>query len=69
MARTLTDEIREAIDKCGVSRYRLCQELGIAQSTLSRFMNGKGGFSFDVLDRLARRLDLHIAVNRRSKRK
>jgi transcriptional regulator with XRE-family HTH domain len=65
MARTLTDEIREAVDACGVSRYRLCKELGFAQSTLSRFMSGKAGLSLDTLDRLARRLGLHLAATRR----
>jgi transcriptional regulator with XRE-family HTH domain len=70
MPRTLTDEIRGAVDACGRSRYRLCQELGIAQSTLSRFMSGKAGLSLDTLDRLARLLDLHLAATPRpTKRK
>lgn len=61
----LTDELRRAVDGCGMSRYRICKELGIAESTLSRFMNGKAGLSLDTLDRLAELLDLHITTGRR----
>jgi len=69
MSRTLTDEIREAIDGCGMSRYRLCQELGIPQSTLSRFMNRKAGLAMATLDRIAALLDLHLAVPRKRPRR
>lgn len=65
MARSLTDEIRVAVDAAGVSRYRLCKQLRIAQSTLSRFMSRKAGLSLDTLDRLAELLDLHITTGRR----
>lgn len=65
MSKTLTDEIRQAVDASGKSRYRLCKELGIAQSTLSRFMSRKAGLSLDTLDRLAELLDLHVTTGRR----
>ena len=64
MAKTLTDEIRQAVKGAEKSRYRICKELGIAQSTLSRFMSRKAGLSLDTLDRLARLLDLHVAAGR-----
>ena len=48
----LTDEIRQAVDASGLSRYRISKELGIAESTMSRFMNGQG-LGFDYLDALA----------------
>jgi transcriptional regulator with XRE-family HTH domain len=57
---TLTAEIREAIAASGMTRYRICKKLGIAQSVLSRFMNHKGGFTLGTLDRLAELLDLHL---------
>lgn len=67
----LSDEIRLAIDSSGMSRYRICKLLGIAESTMSRFMNGQGGLSMEVLDGLAAILDLHITSPKRmrSKRK
>jgi transcriptional regulator with XRE-family HTH domain len=66
---TLTDEIRLAVDASGLSRYRICKTLGIAESMLSRFMSGKAGLSLDTLDRLAKLLDLHLAAAKRSKKK
>ena len=38
-------QIRAAVDGSGLSRYRICREIGVAQATMSRFMNGKGGLS------------------------
>jgi plasmid maintenance system antidote protein VapI len=64
-----SDELRRAVDACGLSRYRLCQELGIAESTLSRFMSGERGLTMKCLDRLAALLDLHVAAGKRPKRK
>ena len=57
---TFSDELRRAVDASGLSRYRICKELGIAESTLSRFMSGQGGLSMEYLDRLAELLDLRI---------
>jgi ribosome-binding protein aMBF1 (putative translation factor) len=65
----LTDEIRRAIDTSGMSRYRISKLLRIAESTLSRFMSGKTGLSFETLDRLAKLLDLHLAVGKKAKKK
>jgi transcriptional regulator with XRE-family HTH domain len=57
----LSDEVRRAVDASGLSRYRICKTLGIAESTLSRFMSGHGGLSMEYLDALANLLDLHLA--------
>jgi transcriptional regulator with XRE-family HTH domain len=65
---TFTDEIRRAIEESDLSRYRICKEIGIAQSLMSRFMSGRGGLSLDTLDRLAGLLDLHLAGNRPKKK-
>jgi hypothetical protein len=64
-----SDEVRRAVDACGLSRYRICQELGIAESTLSRFMSGQRGLTMKCLDPLAALLDLHVAAGKRPKRK
>jgi transcriptional regulator with XRE-family HTH domain len=65
----LSDELRRAVDDCPMSRYRICKELGIAESTLSRFMSGERGLTMKRLDRLADLLDLHvITVERRQKK-
>ena len=58
----LSDQLRQAIDGCGKSRYEISRETGIDQATLSRFMNDKGGLSIPVLDRLADCLGLNITT-------
>jgi transcriptional regulator with XRE-family HTH domain len=57
----LSDQIRQAVDASGMSRYRVAKELGIAESTMSIFMSGKGGLGMDLLDRLADLLEIDIA--------
>lgn len=49
-----------------MSRYRIAKELGIAESTVSRFMTGKGGLSMDNLDALADLLDLDLKARKQS---
>ena len=61
----LSDQVRRAVDASGLSRYRICKTLGIAESTLSRFMAGQGGLSMEYLDALADLLDLDIVSRKR----
>jgi transcriptional regulator with XRE-family HTH domain len=63
-----SDELRMAVDDCGMSRYRICMELGIEQSLLSRFMSSRGGLSINTLDALAKLLDLHVSAGKRAAR-
>jgi transcriptional regulator with XRE-family HTH domain len=64
----LSDQIRSAVDASGKSRYRIAKELGVAESTISRFMSGQGGLSMDNLDALAELLGLKLAISKRSDR-
>jgi transcriptional regulator with XRE-family HTH domain len=64
----LSDQVRRAVDASGLSRYRISKTLGIAESTLSRFMSGQGGLSMDNLDALADLLDLDIVTAKRPPR-
>ena len=57
---SFSDQIRRAINFVRASRYWICKHIKVDQSTMSRFMNGKGGLSMDVLDRLAELLALKI---------
>ena len=56
----LSDQIRRAVDASGLSRYRIAKEIGLAESTMSRFMAGSG-LEMANLDRLADLLGLNIA--------
>ena len=67
--KKLSDEIREAVLTSGMSRYSIAKALGVAESTMSRFVNGKGGLSMEYFDRLAELLGLHIVVESSKKRR
>jgi transcriptional regulator with XRE-family HTH domain len=60
--KTFSDQIRGVVDASGLSRYRICKEIGISEATMSRFMNGKGGLSMTSLDRLADLLGLEVVT-------
>ncbi len=60
--RRLLDEIRDAIEASGKTRYRIAQESGIAESVLSRLMSGERGLSIDTLEQMADYLGLEIII-------
>ncbi len=64
-----SEQIKQAIDGCGKTRYQIWKETGIAQSTLSEFMAGGRGMSMANLDLLAECLGLQITVKKPIKRK
>ena len=57
---SFTDQIRKALAHHPVSRYRIAQETGIAEASLSRFVNGERGLSFEALDVLAEYIGLEV---------
>ena len=65
----LSDQIRRAVDDCGITRYAIYKATGIDQGTLSRFVAGAAGMSLDNLDRLANLLDLNITTGKRRRSK
>ena len=65
----LLDEIRDAIEASGKTRYRIAQESGIAESMLSRLMSGERGLSIDALETLADYLGLEIVIRPKHRRK
>ncbi|MGE5612037.1 MAG: helix-turn-helix domain-containing protein [Bacillota bacterium] len=63
MERTkLSEQIRKAIEKSGLSGYRIAKETGISQSMISVFMSGKGMLSMKFLDRVADLIGLNITL-------
>ena len=67
-SQKLTDQIRQAIDTCGLTRYRIAQDTGIDESTLAKFYHGTRGLSLDNLDRLSAYLKLRIVMDRKTKK-
>ena len=60
--KRFSDQIRAAVDASGMSRYRICKEIGLSQPTMSRFMAGRTGLSMESLDRLADLLGLDVVT-------
>ena len=58
---TFSDQVRRAIRNCGLTRYRLAQEAGVEQASLSRFMAGSG-ITTTTLDAIAKVLRLSVEM-------
>ncbi|MSU78419.1 MAG: XRE family transcriptional regulator [Gemmataceae bacterium] len=61
----LSDQLRQAIDTCGETRYAIAKATSIAEATLSRFMSGERGLPMKTLDTLADYLELDIQAPKR----
>lgn len=61
-------QIRRAVERAALTRYRIAQETGIPESSLSRFVAGGQGLSMDNLDKLADLLDLRVVEGERAKK-
>ena len=58
----LTDQLREIVENCGITRYRISKETGISEQTLSMLMSGERFISPKNLDILGEYLGLEIRV-------
>jgi hypothetical protein len=65
----LTDQIRQAIDDSGFTRYRIAKEAGISETTLALFYNGHRGLSMEALNALGEFLQLKITLGRKPGKK
>jgi transcriptional regulator with XRE-family HTH domain len=58
--KKLTDQLRQAIDDCGMTRYEIAKQTGIDESALAKFYNGHRGLSMKALNALGECLQLTI---------
>lgn len=65
----MTDQLRQAIDDSGLTRYRIAKETGISESALSQFYNGHRGLSMEALNALGEFLKLKIILGRKPGKK
>jgi DNA-binding Xre family transcriptional regulator len=68
-SKKLTDQLRQAIDDSGMTRYRIAQETGISEATLSKFYLGQRGLSMEALNALGEYLQLTIHLGRKPEQK
>ena len=59
-SKTFSDQIRDAVNASGMSRYAICKAIGFSQGAMSRFMSGQAGVSIEILDRLAEVIGMEI---------
>ena len=65
----LTDQLRQAIDDSGLTRYQIAKATGIDESALAKFYNGHRGLSMDSLNALGEFLQLTITLGRKPDKK
>jgi transcriptional regulator with XRE-family HTH domain len=65
----LTDQVRQAIEDSGLTRYRIAKETGISESALSQFYNGQRGLSMNALNALGQFLQLKVTLGRKRPKK
>src|SRR5271157_355451 len=52
MGELFSEQLRQAIERSGMSRYAIGQAAGIDKATMSRFMAGKVGLSLESIDKI-----------------
>jgi ribosome-binding protein aMBF1 (putative translation factor) len=57
---TITEVLRAAIERSGVTRYRIAKESRISESNLRRFVQGEMSIRLDNADKLAAYLGLRL---------
>jgi len=68
-SKLLTDQLRQAIDDSGMTRYQIAKETGIDESALAKFYNGHRGLSMEALNALGEFLQLKIMLGRKPSKK
>lgn len=60
--RLISESLREAIEQSEMSRYRICQLIGLDPPVLHRFVHGESGLSVKSIDALGEVLGLELKV-------
>jgi hypothetical protein len=63
--KAVSETLRQSIQECGQTRYRIAQETGIAESVLSRFVTGETRLSLNAVDTLCEYFQLELTKRRR----
>ena len=67
--KLLSDQLRQAIDDSGLTRYRIAKETGINEGALCQFYNGHRGLSMESMNALGELLELKITMGRKPEKK
>ena len=69
MSQPFDEQLRQAIERSGLSRYAISRATGIDQATLSRFMAGRMGMSLESINRVVAVLGLTLVPTTRERRR
>jgi len=58
----LREQVKRAIERSDLTRYRISKLTGVEQSQLVRLMRGRTGVGLDVLERIIEALGLEIVL-------
>ena len=59
--KSVSEQLRQAIQRCSKTRYRISRETGIDQATLSRFVHNRtAGLTLANVDKLCKSIGLEL---------
>lgn len=67
--KPLSDQVRDAIEESGLTRYQIAKATGIDESALAKFFNGHRGLSMKSLDALGEYLELTVTLGQAASKK
>lgn len=66
---TMSNQVRQAIDNCGMTRYAIAKATGVSEGALSRFMSGDRDMTLRTLERIALLIGVSLTVKRPKRKK
>ena len=66
-SKTISGNLREAIEESGLSLYRIAADTGIIRSSLIRFLRGDQSLRLDKADVLAEYFGIEVVKKRKVK--
>jgi len=66
---SIAEQLRQAIERSGKSRYRIAQESGVAEAVLSRFMSGERDLKLGTTNKLCVAMGLRVVLEPEAKQR
>jgi len=57
---SISEQLLKAMKASGLTRYRISKETGVSESTLSKFVNRKGGLSMEAIDKIGKLIGMGL---------